>query len=317
MGRHCSQISSKSTRFAKLQEPLNQIFNNILSDSSQKTYGRAFIHYKSFAEEYGIRFQLPLTSADLILFIAHLKSKELAASSISTYISAIGFTHKINNWPDPTDSFIMDKVLKSVHKGRNQDMRLPITSTILNQLVDALKQTISNKYDQLLFKAMFTLAYHALLRIGEMTVNNKNYNHVISVSQAVVLHKKAVITFMDFKHSNGKQFHLEIAKNKNDNICAVTALTNYLTLRNNTTGPLFLNSSGEAVSRQLFQHALNDALNFCGLSRAYYKPHSFRIGFATDASAKGLSTETIRTLGRWKSDAFKLYIRQSGQISNL
>ncbi|VDH92937.1 Hypothetical predicted protein [Mytilus galloprovincialis] len=101
---------------------------------------------------------------------------------------------------------------------------------------------------------------------------------------------------MDFKHSNGKQFHLEIAKNKNDNICAVTALTNYLTLRNNTTGPLFLNSSGEAVSRQLFQHALNDALNFCGLSRAYYKPHSFRIGFATDASAKGLSTETIRTL---------------------
>ncbi|CAC5356335.1 unnamed protein product [Mytilus coruscus] len=104
---------------------------------------------------------------------------------------------------------------------------------------------------------MFTLAYHALLRIGEMTVNNKNYNHVISLSQAVVLHKKLVINFMDFKHSNGKQFHLEIAKNKNDNICAVTALTSYLTLRTNTTGPLFLNSSGEAVSRQLFQHALN------------------------------------------------------------
>ncbi|CAC5418457.1 unnamed protein product [Mytilus coruscus] len=164
---------------------------------------------------------------------------------------------------------------------------------------------------------MFTLAYHALLRIGEITVNNKNYNHVISLSQAVVLHNKLVINFMDFKPSNGKQFHLEIAKNKNDNICAVTALTSYLTLRTNKTGPLFLNSSGEAVSRQLFQHALNGVLNFCGLSRAYYKPHSFRIGFATDASAKGLSTETIRTLGRWKSDAFKLYIRQSGQISNL
>ncbi|CAC5368882.1 unnamed protein product [Mytilus coruscus] len=106
-------------------------------------------------------------------------------------------------------------------------------------------------------------------------------------------------------------------QDKNDNICTVTALTGYLTLRTNKTGPLFLNSSGEAVSRQLFQHALNGALNFCWLSRAYYKPHSFRIGFATDASAKGLSTETIRTLGRWKSDAFKLYIRQSDQISNL
>ncbi|VDH98793.1 Hypothetical predicted protein [Mytilus galloprovincialis] len=115
-------------------------------------------------------------------------------------------------------------------------------------------------------------------------------------SQAVILHKKAVINFMDFKHSNGKRFHLEIAKNKNYSICAVAALTNYFTLRNNTTGPLFLNSSVEAVSRQLFQHALNDALNLCGISRAYYNRHSFRIGFATDASAKGLSTETIRTL---------------------
>ncbi|CAC5395225.1 unnamed protein product [Mytilus coruscus] len=164
---------------------------------------------------------------------------------------------------------------------------------------------------------MFTLAYHALLRIGEMTVNKKYYNRVISLGQAVVLHEKLVINFIDFKHSNGKQFHLEIAKNENDNICAVMALTSYLILRTNKGGPLFLNSSGDAVCRQLFQHALNGALNFCGLSRTYYKPHSFRIGFATDASAKGLSNKTIRTLGRWKSDAFKLYIRQSGQISSL
>ncbi|CAC5358435.1 unnamed protein product [Mytilus coruscus] len=58
-----------------------------------------------------------------------------------------------------------------------------------------------------------------------------------------------------------------------------------------------IDNSGDVVCRQLFQHALNGALNFCGLSRAYYKPHSFRIGFATDASAKGLSNETIRILG--------------------
>jgi hypothetical protein len=39
-----------------------------------------------------------------------------------------------------------------------------------------------------------------------------------------------------------------------------------------------------------------------------YKAHSFRIGFATEASHKGYFTETIRSLGRWKCDAYKLYL---------
>ena len=40
-----------------------------------------------------------------------------------------------------------------------------------------------------------------------------------------------------------------------------------------------------------------------------YKSHSFRIGGACHAAEKGYSDAQIRALGRWKSYAFKVYLR--------
>jgi site-specific recombinase XerD len=81
-----------------------------------------------------------------------------------------------------------------------------------------------------------------------------------------------------------------------------------LALRNQKPALLFIQSNGQAVSRQFFQTAINDALNLCGLNTKLYKAHSSRIGSSTEASHKGYFTETIRSLSRWKSDAYKLYL---------
>ena len=130
------------------------------------------------------------------------------------------------------------------------------------------------------------------------------------LNQLEILCSKIIITFINYKHSDGKHFRLEIhvVKHKNSIICAVSACKKYLALRYQKRGPFFIQSNGQAVSRQFFKNALNDALNFCGLNTKLYKAHSFRKGFATEASHKGYSTETIRSLGRWKSDAYKLYL---------
>jgi hypothetical protein len=52
-------------------------------------------------------------------------------------------------------------------------------------------------------------------------------------------------------------------------------------------------------------------LTFAGLNLKNYKSHSFRIGAATTAWAKGFSEEQIQQIGRWNSEAFKKYIRRS------
>ena len=47
-----------------------------------------------------------------------------------------------------------------------------------------------------------------------------------------------------------------------------------------------------------------------------YKGHSFRIGGACHAAEKGYSYAQIRALGRWKSDAFKTYLRSEILYAN-
>ena len=52
--------------------------------------------------------------------------------------------------------------------------------------------------------------------------------------------------------------------------------------------------------------ALLSAANYISSS---YAGHSFRIGAATTAALVGLPVHMIKTLGRWKSEAYQLYIR--------
>ena len=75
------------------------------------------------------------------------------------------------------------------------------------------------------------------------------------------------------------------------------------------TGPLFILPGGSPVTRSFFSEHLNKSLNWVGISTTIYKGHSFIIGRATSAAMMGVSDEDIQRMGRWKSQAFKKYIR--------
>ena len=55
--------------------------------------------------------------------------------------------------------------------------------------------------------------------------------------------------------------------------------------------------------------ALRQVVGLAGLPPAEFALHSLRIGGATHLSAAGVSPEVLQKEGRWKSDAFKSYVR--------
>lgn len=98
-------------------------------------------------------------------------------------------------------------------------------------------------------------------------------------------------------------------------ICPVRAMEKYLKYckPTGTPLPLFTFSNGTFLTRSTFQDYLCSLLAKAGLDPTMFNTHSLRIGAATTAAAVGLPDWLIQVLGRWSSNAYKIYIRQPQQ----
>ena len=100
-------------------------------------------------------------------------------------------------------------------------------------------------------------------------------------------------------------------------LCPVAAMLDYLSVRGMSSGPLFRFEDGRPLTRQ---HAVREGLKQAGVDQRKYCGHSFRIGAATTAAARGVEDSIIKTLGRWESLAYLQYVKiprsQLAGISN-
>ena len=67
--------------------------------------------------------------------------------------------------------------------------------------------------------------------------------------------------------------------------------------------------NGLPLTRSCFVTWLREALVNAGLESQQYSGHSFRAGAASTAAAMGLEDSLIKTLGRWESSAYLIYLR--------
>ena len=94
-------------------------------------------------------------------------------------------------------------------------------------------------------------------------------------------------------------------------ICPVSALLDYLKIRGNQPGALFVNENGSPMRRGQFVLKVQQALQQMGVIGHHFNGHSFRIGAVTSASQAGVPETMIKILGRWSSMAYQQYIRPS------
>ena len=177
-----------------------------------------------------------------------------------------------------------------------------------------ISTVVTDSFKFKMIKAMFLLAFHGLLRIGEFTVKNNEQNHTLQMADIQFGQNKiskvcsyVIITFRSFKHSKGHPVVLKIQASFGN--CPVSSLQTYVCVRPTVPGPLFVFADKSAVSASYFSDVLRRCVLAAGLPINSYKPHSFRVGGATMAAQKGYSEVQIAEMGRWKSSAFKKYIR--------
>ena len=205
---------------------------------------------------------------------------------------------------------LVQKILASTLKLKPRfDPRLPITLLILQQIVTALDNTVQSFMHRYLLKAMFTVAFFGLMRVGEITMS-KDKVVPLNLDQLVLSSSQALITISKFKHNKAmRPVEIPLPAQGLSLICPVRALDDYLNYRGLDKGPLFCLSNLKPVPREFFIKHLRNALSFCGFPLDRYKSHSFRIGGASYYAELDFSDAQIRLLGRWDSDAFLKYIR--------
>ena len=251
------------------------------------------------------RNSFPSRMEDIMMYIAEMVNMGYAPSTISSSLSAISFFHKMLSYRDPTSHFVIKKMLVGTNKlYKSEDTRLPITLDILHKLLDSIHNVTESVYYKCLFKSMYSLMFHAFLRIGEVTFSPNNLQlSDVSVSQTGV-----VITFTKFKHHVGQPIIVKVPPS-GSKYCPVNIVIAYIKLRGQNPGPFFSHPSLLPIQSSYFSRIFERSLNWNRLSDHNFKPHSFRIGAATVAAMLGYSDSQIQAMGRWKSTAFKKYIR--------
>lgn len=127
---------------------------------------------------------------------------------------------------------------------------------------------------------------------------------------AVDNHSNPTVMGIKLEYSNRSdrcRDHMFVGKT-GGSICPITAMMEYLLYRGVSQGPLFILQDGSPLSRTTLVTWLKQTVSRAGMDASRFSGHSFRIGAATTAAAKGISAETIQTLGRWASDSYKRYI---------
>ena len=278
-------------------------------------YTKAYETYCSFLRDTLKQQSVFVSPVLILLFMAHLKAKGLKACTISTYVSATRYVCKMHGWDDPGNNFMVATALSGLTKSDSvPDVRLPITVPILSKLLAVTPLVIACEFEAKMFKAMFSLAFFAFLRIGEFTARSASSLSLLERSSIVVDRQEPqngfTLIFKQYKHNKkGRPTLVEILPQASECFCPVRLLTQYLALSPRNKGSLFQRADGSSVTRTYFTSVMRSLLEACSLDPTFYKGHSFRIGAASWAAQNGLSDQQIRQLGRWSSDAFKKYIR--------
>ncbi len=295
-----------------------------VAPATWKAYQCGLNSFRNFRLKHNLPLLWPATTQHITLFIASLSLEGLSSSSISSYVSAIAFIHKTNCWSDPYDNFVIKKVLEGCRrtKPNTDDTRLPITSTVLHNIICKLPFVCSSTFETSLFKAALLLAFCGFLRVSEYAAHAKhgNTSRMLQVSDVHISGYGDVGMDVIIRHSKTDQksrsVKLKISNLQEKTLCPVKAMREFLAVRPLGQGALFIHMDKLPLTYNQINTVIRKCTDLLGLPSMLYSSHSLRIGAATSAAANGISEDLIKEMGRWKSSSFQLYIRPENITNN-
>ena len=244
MGTISSTVSVCNTRqsFQDLDPQAKQILSAALNSKTKKSYYRIWCHYSDFCAARKFSTELPIPVANLLNFLTSLQQEGYCSSTLISQVSALSYIQKLFGYQDFSSCFLVKQFLKGLTKVQNNqpDPRLPITLPILIRILNAIPKVINLISHRFLLAAVFSLAFSAFLRIGEICIAYDTHPDPVIQRADVQLSSLsgeltgATIVIRNFKNKLDQQpVHVFIPVNsQNRTVCSVHLLFQYLSYCN-------------------------------------------------------------------------------------
>ena len=295
-----------------------------LAPTTRATYSTGWQKFTKFCTTTK-NSPLPASEQTLLLFVSSLAVNRISHGTIKVYLSAIRHMHvkeglhsHFSQQVTPRLQLTINGIKKSQVASFTPRVRLPITMQLMQKIQTLLQQ--SSSYDSKMLWAACCLAFFGFLRVSEFTVpNQEGYDESMHLSLKDIS--------LD-NRSNPRLIKVVIKQSKTDPFrkgvyiylgatdlctCPVTGMLPYLAVRGTRPGPLFVTEKGMPLTRQIFSSKIDNVLMRLHIDPIQYNTHSFWIDATTTAAQACIADYHIKTLGRWKSDAFQRYIKMPPQ----
>ena len=209
--------------------------------------------------------------------------------------------------------------LKRIYGGQPREVRRGIAPQALRKAFDRVLVPANPAHANI--RAALALALQGLLRGAEFTLEegqSVDYSKVLTRSDVHVCTSTQLVVMMrpckNMRHLNGKTVPLAIGAGGSF-VDAVWEMNNLLRedpvpASRKATTPMFRDPATNDVLRAGAMRKLTRLLMASiGEAPGQFGLHSYRIGGATALFAAGATPLTIRMMGRWSSDCYRLYVR--------
>jgi hypothetical protein len=268
---------------------------------------------------------MPANKTAVLEWVAHLGySRRILASTIKAYLGHLKSLHVDADLPfDAVDSSVTQRLIRGIKRyfgDRARKPVAPITLDVLRRLV-----AVSNpggSLDAANTDAAIKLAFSGFMRSGEFTVKGDKYKafdpsaHLtrgsVQFLPSIENPSHISVTFPGSKTDPFRKGVTVYIAAVDAPTCAVNALKSlFQTDPRPPNAPLFCNADGSPLQYGTFVARLRTLLTAAGYDASKFSGHSFRRGAASSAAQAGFTEYEIQQLGRWRSDAYKLYIDAS------
>ena len=275
-----------------------------------------------FCKEFNVNKVLPVSQELLCYFVSHLGKRGLAVGTIKSYLAAVRNLQIGYGYPSPFDTSMpqLDMIMRGIKitqgkQGRTPKQKLPITPKILRQIRESWAH-IDWDYDMTMLWAAAVTCFFGFMRAGELMVSRKGEfdasQHLTLGDVATDCKTNPSFIQLTLKASKTDPFRkgVEIVLGgTQDELCPVRAMFSYLRMRGEGEGALFRRQDGLPLTKPYFVRRIRESLATVGYDEKLFSGHSFRAGAATTAAARKIEDSVIKTLGRWESAAYLLYVR--------